>query len=105
MSFAHAVQPIRARNPLSRKATSVPFCQPGEGCSKVPQQFHSSINGRGSHVVIVLLQPCVIIPPSLAASLRELGSRILAEEVQFPYFAEGRAELLNAESVNDGVDR
>lgn len=91
---------------MSRKATSVPFCQPGEGCSKVPQQFHSSINGRGSHVVVVvLLQPCVIIPPSLAASLREPGSRILAEKVQFPYFAEGRAELLDAESVNDGVDR
>lgn len=44
-------------------------------------------------------------PPSLTAFLREPGSRILAEEVQFPDFAEGRAEFLDAESVNDGVDR
>lgn len=83
------------------KATSVPFCRPAEG-----SLGSSLINGRGSHiiVVVVLLQPHAITPSSLAASLREPSSRILTEHVQFPDFLEGRAEFLDAESVNDGVD-
>lgn len=69
-------------------------------------KFHSSlINGRGSHIIVVVLpQPRVITPSSLAASLREPSSRILTEHVQFPDFPEGRTEFLDTESINDGVD-
>lgn len=70
-------------------------------------KFHSSlISGRGSHIVIVVVlpQPLVITPSSLAASLREPSSRVLTEHVQFPDFPEGRTEFLDTESVNDGVD-
>lgn len=103
LASSDAVPPVLAGNPLSAKATSVPFCRRWRDA----REFRSRPkNDPGSHVVVVvdLPQPGVVTPPSLAAPLREPGSRILAEEVQFPDFAEGRAKLLDAEGVNDGVD-
>lgn len=63
------------------------------------------VSRQRSHVVIVMLpEPPLSALPSLAPPLRESSPRILTEHVEFPDFPEGRAELLDAESVDDGVD-
>lgn len=65
------------------------------------------ISHQRSHIVIVILmlpEPPLSALPSLAPPLRESSPPILTEHVEFPDFPEGRAKLLDAESVDNGVD-
>lgn len=66
----------------------------------------SAISRRRSHVVVVVVlpQPCLVTSSPLAPPLREATDRVPTEHVLFPDFPEGRAEFLDPESVDDGVD-
>lgn len=72
------------------------------------QGFHCNpVSCQRSHIIVVVVllpQPPLITQSSLTPPLREPSSGILAQHVQFPDFPKGRAELLDAEGVNNGVD-
>lgn len=75
--------------------------------SEPPQSLNNPVCCQRSHIIIVVVllpEPPLITQSTLTPPLRESSPGILAEHVQFPDFPKGRAELLDAEGVNNWVD-